>query len=298
MNKLRINLLHIRAMTVFALFAIMAPQLYVDSGASPTVDDDRAKVLLEQMAATMHSAKTLEAQMEIVYTRTDKLTGPRVEHNKGSIRLRKPNFAYAVTSGDMYQLLASDGKSRWSMFGDQSTYVKKNASSDGRNLSFHMGFLVNYFFTQNADIYASKGQISQKLRYVGRGEVDGTTTDIVELTSAISKTEEPATLTFHIGPDHLLRRSIIRHNGERVDLVYDTTYLDIRIDRELPVDSFAYAPPKGSQPFQSQEPTYKLLSVGKIAPGFSLPTPNKGTISLAGVRGEARAVIINFWFYG
>ena len=297
MNKLPISLFPIRRKALFSALAVIAAILF-NSGAVAAEYDDRAKILLEQMATTMRSAKSLEAKMEIIYTRTDKLAGARVERNKGTVRLRKPNFAYAVTSGDMYQLQASDGKSTWSMFGDQSTYVKKAASADGHNVHFHMGFLVDYFFTQNADIYAGKGQDSQKLRYVGKGLVDGITTEIIELTSVDSKPDEPAILTFYIDPDHILRRSVIHHGGSRVDLLYDTTYHDIHIDRELPVESFAYAPPKGSQPFKMDVPVDKLIGIGKAAPNFNLPTPNNSRISLAGVRSESKAVIINFWFYG
>src|SRR2546425_121310 len=87
----------------------------------------------------------------------------RVTHLRtGALGLRKPNFAVAETKGGMYQLMASDGKCRWGIFGDGSDYVKKNASSDGRNLSFHMAFLVNYFFTQDPDIYALKKQTGKE----------------------------------------------------------------------------------------------------------------------------------------
>src|SRR5690242_6915046 len=72
-------------------------------------DDGRAKALLDEMAATMRAAQTLEARIEIAYTRTDKLSGARVERSKGTMRLKKPNLAYVAISGDQYQLMASDG---------------------------------------------------------------------------------------------------------------------------------------------------------------------------------------------
>lgn len=296
----RTNLQYARHAIQYILLAGALLQICQGAFARPVKDDEKARVLLEQMASTMRLARTLEARMDIVFTRTDKLTGPRVERSKGSMRLRKPNFAYAETTGGMYQLMASDGKSRWSMFGDQSDYVKRDASGDGHNLSFHMAFLVNYFFTQNTDLYDMKKRTGKDMavRYAGRGSIDGTPTDILELNSVIPEMKKPVSMTFHTGPDHVLRRSIIRLDGERANLLYDATYRDIHIDRDLSVASFAYAPPKDSKPYQSSEPVDKLLKVGKTAPEFTLPTPEKGGITLGSVRRTARAVILNFWFYG
>ena len=82
-----------RSGVLFVFIVVLLLTASQSARARPTGDDDQAKSLLEQMAATMRSAKTLEAQMEIIYTRTDKLSGPNVERSKGTMRLRKPNLA-------------------------------------------------------------------------------------------------------------------------------------------------------------------------------------------------------------
>ncbi len=294
MHKLQVRFVSQKAVN-WVLFALVSLFL-VNSVAIAAKPDNKARALLDQMAATMRSAKSLETKMEIVYTRTDKVKGARVHRSSGPVRLRKPNYAYAVTSGDTYQLCASDGKSCWNIFGHRSTYVKGATDLNGSNIFLDMGFLVNYFFTQNADIY-SVTQDYQKLRYIGKSTVDGITTDVIELTSGGSTLDEPSVLTFYIGPDHILRRSVIYSRGEKVDLLYDTTYHDVQLDHDLPVESFKYAPPKDSHQYQMRLPVEKLLGIGKAAPNFDLPTPNSGKISLAGVRSKSTAVIVNFWFY-
>lgn len=288
---------------LFAAAALLTAPTTQSLAQSPT-DDPQAKTLLDQMATTMRDAKSLEAEMEIAFTRTDRLSGAKVQRAQGTMRLRKPNLALAAVKGDFYQLMASDGKSRWGMY-QPTVYVKRDAAADGHNLSFHMAFLVDYFFTQKTDIYALKKQTGKEMsaHYVGKGDVEGTPVDIVELAGAMPSytttgQNEPVTFTFYIGQDHLPRRWMVSHKGERVSLLYDATYRNFYLDRDLTVESFAFSPPKDSKPFQADAPVEKLLPVGKKAPDFSLPTPDKGVLALSIVRSEAKAVLVNFWFYG
>src|SRR5438445_32080 len=65
MNMVLLDRSGFRARSLFMIFAAFALQTSAGAGGRFGGDDEQAKALLAQMAATMRLAKTLEAQMEI-----------------------------------------------------------------------------------------------------------------------------------------------------------------------------------------------------------------------------------------
>ena len=97
---------------------------------------------------------------------------------------------------------------------------------------------------------------------------------------------------------HVIRRWVTHTGTERVKLVYDATLRNVRLDAPLAPASFAYAPPKTAKPIQMPDEAAHLLAVGAPAPDFTLSTPDQGSVDLASRLRQAKAVLINFWFYG
>jgi hypothetical protein len=60
----------------------------------------------------------------------------------------------------------------------------------------------------------------------------------------------------------------------------------------LPADAKRYKAPT------KEEIDALLVAVGKDGPGFALPTPIGGKVSLSDAAADHKAVLINFWFYG
>ncbi len=80
------------------------------------------------------------------------------------------------------------------------------------------------------------------------------------------------------------------------------SYTDIKLDPGLTPKDFEWIPPAGWTEFKpsTQAPNYEanLLKLKSKAPAFKLSKPTGGTTTLAAQLKGAKAVLVNFWFYG
>ena len=237
--------------SLLAVSVLIAILPIIPVNASSDKQDKHAKKLLDQMAATLRGTKSLDAKVELVFTKIQPKSVPIVRLSEGTLKLSKPNLASFMIRDGRYETLVSDGNFRWSMY-DEATYIKKRASPDGGNLSSLDCFLLSYFFTQNLDIFDSKKETGHALAvlYIKQTKFQGQIVDIVEVSGEISKDGDRSSLTCYIDRDHLLRRSILHTFHGLIHLDYDARYKNIKVNEPMKTEDFAFAPPAGSQPFK------------------------------------------------
>ena len=81
----------------------------------------------------------------------------------------------------------------------------------------------------------------------------------------------------------------------------ETSLSNLRLNTSLPPKTFAFVPPKDAKPMEEAvnlEMQNAMLQVGQKAPLFEVRNPLGGTISLAELLKENRAVMVNFWSTG
>jgi len=99
--------------------------------------------------------------------------------------------------------------------------------------------------------------------------------------------------------DNIVRRILHTELDEHHPFIEDVSVVDFAANPSVDASVFHFTPSAGQKPFD--ESLYRraevpLISVGRLAAPFSLPTPAGPRLSLTDALGGKKAVLLNFWF--
>jgi outer membrane lipoprotein-sorting protein len=253
--------------------------------------DPRAAALVQKVADAYRSARSLTGKLSY-HIKSD------VRSVSGDIlfRFMKPNYLlYREVGSPDAQITASDGRTVYTIY--RGEYVKKAVQADGRNIP-GPGPPLSYFFEPDNLKRDIGGPETRSVRVSASESVDGTLCRVIRVLRSWPKGQTDSRL--YIGPDKLIRRvqAQSRFGSEARLAVY--TVKDLAVNPQLAPADFAFKLPAGVKlhvPPDRPLDEY-LLPVGKQAPAFSIPSLGGHTVSLANARQAAKAVLINFWYYG
>jgi peroxiredoxin/outer membrane lipoprotein-sorting protein len=253
----------------------------------PTRADQRADAILEKTAAKARATQALSAEIEL----SCRTPGQPLKRNAGSVKLMKPNYARISLQGDYpLQVLASDGTTVYAM-PDASTYKKSLAHKRGANIDEPWwGLPFRYFFTQSVNPFGPQPDVSAKTSYVGEEVFQNEKFRVVEVSG-----EKPMVYRarFYISQQYILLRTIVEFGGPD-GASFEAEMSNVKTGGPFTLAEFQFAPPKTATP---EEPAdAKMLAIGMNGPEFSLWSLEDRTLSLASIRRDKKAILINFWY--
>jgi peroxiredoxin len=135
---------------------------------------------------------------------------------------------------------------------------------------------------------------------MGKQTRDGVEYDVVQLnvTTPVAYSGK-----LYIAPNKLATRLEVNYppTPDTLATKLEVVLTNVKIDRPLPADTFAYTLPKDATPYKGhsiEDYNSMLLPVGSVAPSFAVAAPIGGRVELADALKGKKAVLINFWFYG
>ena len=255
---------------------------------SPAHADEAADRILANSSARTKSLQTLSARIYLSWqTPSDPL-----RQNIGMVALMRPNYAILKLTGDYPLLtLASDGRSRY-LVSDPTKYTVTGADRDGKNIDTPWWALpVRFFFTQSVKPFGPDSPPWTTSRFVGAETIDGEEFTIIELAG-----EQPMSYVAKLYFDKrkLLRRSIVTFGQGKNAAVFTARIDAVIIGKHLRASQFQFIPPNTAKLDTGAES--KMLALGDVGPDFSLKTPSGETLTLASLRRNKKATLVNFWF--
>jgi hypothetical protein len=246
-----------------------------------------ALALLRRVQAATRSAQTLTAEYRVRIQED----GMPPALTRGKAALKKPNLArleWATTSEPQRAEGAyiSDGTSLTVLDTASKVQQQEPLRLEGLDL-WRQGVPSPIRFFFRSPQLVRQLSLGEGLSLAGREAVAGVGCRIVEATSTLPGAGRTR-LKLFVGPDRLVRRVTARTLSLQRNRMVDAVLQDVRVGKPLSAKTFQ--PPPGTRP--------ALLALGAAAPLFALPTPGGGSVALADTLGTAKAVLINFWFYG
>ena len=261
--------------------------------------DEKGDALLNAAFSRLYAAKTFSAKVE------QSVKTPLGENTfKGTVLAMKPNFFRfeLSNSGPVPALgearprsfvgaptFVSDGKNYFMYTAGGSNFQKLPIESDAKQMMGPWEGEVDAFFGGPAAGEKSESTVT------GSEMVNGVDSHLLTV-----KMKSPdRTVTYAIGKDdRKIYRAVLRMKPqENIEIVQTNILTDIKLDETRSPEEFAFKPPAGVKELVRQDPSAKLVPVGKKAPDFSLPTPGGKKISLQDGLSRKKALLINFWFY-
>jgi len=241
----------------------------------PAGADDKADALVKRAQEAYRSAKSLEGEGTVK-------AGPL--SLAVQFKYLRPNYAHIRISGipgGGDQLLISDGKSLFMVQSREKQYQKQAAPAEGLPMLGSSPDPITAFW--------STGPLAGgDLKHAGTKEVGGRSYEVVEASGPHGKR------TLYFGASGLLEGQ--ESGGPSGQAIW---VKEQKLDPDLAPSAFAYTPPAGVKEFDPNEAMNRsLVPVGRQAPGFTLPTPAGGQLSLNSMLKGRKALVLNFWFYG
>ncbi|HEY3783171.1 MAG TPA: redoxin family protein [Fimbriimonadaceae bacterium] len=109
----------------------------------------------------------------------------------------------------------------------------------------------------------------------------------------------PIDYKIYVGDDNIVRRILHTETNEGHPLILDFTLQTFEANPDVSMSAFKFAPAAGQKLFSSKDymrGETPLITVGREAAPFSLPTPSGQRLSLTEALAGKKALLLNFWF--
>ncbi len=272
--------------------------------------DPAADALWREVTAKTKAVKTLAATLSL----SSRAENGNTNTDTGKILLQKPNLAridLMIAMYNNFSTVSSDGKRVWQITDDpdpiktegETPYVFREVPADpqGRNIRLTWAFPIPYFFNPDQSPLALLAEFfavdkAAELRYVGKETIKGNVYDVLEQPVV---QPHPYTMRLYIGADRLLRRIVVEmpKEGNPNNGYYSAAELsDVVVDKAIAPAAFAYTLPRDARPYVAMPQSASVLSVGNVAPDFTMHLLNGKTQTLAQALAGKKAVYLDFWF--
>ena len=275
--------------------------------------DPKIEAILDAVQAKLLSIKSLSAELSTV--RTDTITeqgkSPAPVRELADYELMKPNFANITTwmlklnpadgiwhKSKRVEIQASDGSNYWFWRGSNNQYYEAPSNPSGSSIQWHNCDGVSGFFS---DRFSLSTGLAWDISIHWLKSVDlkenqiwsGAKYNVVELNISYPDIKGPTIEDVYIGGDTLIHRMTLTSAIGSVD----RTFNYINVDPKLTASAFNFSPPGGSipsdNPYHGPPAQLHLLSVGALAPDFTVEDSNGKPVKLSDYKGKV--VVLDFW---
>ncbi|MCP4643210.1 MAG: DUF2092 domain-containing protein [bacterium] len=289
---------------------LCAPMAFADAAEddpSTFTHDFAAQKLYDAMKQAMFDADSL--YYESVYRFDIPNVPPRDCHYR--IWLKKPNYARIETlrDGQIVGVLVGDGQNFWTFWptgrpryqwersGEYAElydeynkifYMKKPSPQGAHSLGHDIGYLGGGISMTILDPSVFHGYSDSLqpyidfIRTIGEESVGDEVCDVIE----VSFMEHQRTWRLWLSRKDRLPRKLKQVVYVMNDLVMHEHWTNITINRDIPLDKFAWKPPEGWRQWSRPPIAEGLLKPGAPAPEFTLAALDGDAISLSDYRGK------------
>jgi peroxiredoxin/outer membrane lipoprotein-sorting protein len=205
---------------------------------------------------------------------------------KGSFKAQKPNRFTIDFEGSIPIRFVSDGKTVLTLIKSVNGYSQVPFDDQSMNQTVTSVAPLTLFFNQHKLLAPDT-----PTRYAGIETWKGASCEVVEQTLGTT------IMRFYIGPDRIVERMTVRLEQQGKTYDVDASIARVSRDPSLTDSDFDVSPPKGGILVEMPRSGVTPIAVGHPAPGFSLPQPGGGKLSLADELKTHKAVLVTFWFY-
>ncbi len=227
-----------------ALFGAAALISCACVGADPAVPakpDAKTEALLKEISAGAASLQTLTADIVLTQVSRDSSGKLQVVRYNGAMRLKKPNLAIIVVRSDTFsQTVASDGKSLFQTLPGQF-YTEGPVDAQGRNINVFWASPINLFF--NTTMLSPTSKPGPVFGVAPPETLGGR---IYEILTVSSQRPVVSVTRYYVSPEHLTLKAVTTVRQALMDIQFDATLLNVRVNPPLADSDFAYTPPAGS----------------------------------------------------
>lgn len=244
--------------------------------------DERAQTLLKQVVHTYAAMNTISGEFAI----TQEGVGMQRVEMSGKFKAQKPN-RYMIDSGGALPLrFVSDGKTVLTFIKPSNGYYQAPLDELSMNQTVSAVAPLTIFFNQH-----KLEAPDTPTRYVGLENWNGRAYAVVEQTLG------PAVMRYYIGASQIVERIKVHLEQQGKAFDVDASISRVSCDSPMNESDFDVSPPKGAHAVEMPRNDRQPLQAGQAAPGFSLPQPSGGEITLSSVVKAHKAVLVTFWFY-
>ena len=280
--------------------------------ASAASIDSKAIETLHRSQQAMLALKTYSAECWTTLTKDKPASGLAVRHVFATVAAEKPNKirydgwelkgdpgakAWARPAAAPTYTFVSNGSAGWKQFG--KVYRKDNRVKPEQIstiLEPWTGFYVMEDSAYGTAMAQRKANELREVRSLGQETVQGVSCNkvlVVSLSSYNGEKYDNRT-TWYIGPDNLVRRSVVHVSfDDKPGVTRDATVTNIRPNAPVDRGLFAYAPPPGVKLELLRTRQTGGLAIGSPAPNFSALDSRNKPVKLSNYRGKV--VIVDFW---
>lgn len=264
------------------LCLVLAGASTLSSGqTTPAPDDANAAKVLREVVKTYAAMKTFAGEFVV----SQQVPGTPKFEMTGTFRAKKPNLYMIDSEGVMPIRFVSDGKSVLTFIKPQKAYTLVPADDLAMSQTVTALPPLTIFFNQHKLVAPNT-----PTRYLGVAKWDG------EMCERVEQKAGSTTMVYTISAKRIILRMVVHvaQGGQSIDV--NAVLKHVRVDVPMALANFSVQPPKGAVMVEMPRPGGTPLTVGQVAPDFSLPRPSSGKVTLSEVVKAHKAVLVTFWF--
>ena len=226
---------------------------------------------------------------------------------RGELKLQKPNRAFISMQGGKIsdeRKIVSDGKKFTVYMSADNEFQLLAPDPSGANVGRAMNLEASVFY--NSDTLNQMKAQGTGVKISGTSVIGGVTCKEIK----VFGTGAFANYKIYVGPDFLLRGSVIVSGAGNDQTTVDSRLTELKTALTLPSNAFAFVMPKGAKPFETRIASNTkpnsgtttddtdLFAPGKTAPDFQLNLTDGTKATLSVLLKANKVVLLMFWSKG
>ncbi len=264
--------------------------------------DAAGEALFQKCVDAEDRIKTLQAKFIIKNS-----MGATSNTLRGELKLQKPNRAFISMQGGKIsdeRKIVSDGKKLTVYMSADNEFQLLAPDPSGANVGRAMNLEASAFY--NSDTLNQMKAQGTGVKITGTSVIGGVTCKEIK----VFGTGAFASYKIYVGPDFLLRGSMIVSGAGNDQTTVDSRLTELKTALTLPANTFAFAMPKGAKPFENRIASNTkpnsgtttddtdLFAPGKTAPDFQLNLTDGTKATLSALLKANKVVLLMFWSKG